>query len=102
MRSKLVHLLLLFALSINIAHDTIIAVGEQHVTESISEYIQEQSQSSECGNMGESHHHLFHFSAIFVSLQLCFNPLTNISVIDYSTTVRPILLPDTKIKPPIA
>ena len=101
MRSKLIRLLLLFALSINIAHDAIIAVNEQPIRESVSEYVLEQTKNSECGNMGELHH-LFHFSAIITPIELSIHPTEHLCVIDYRSTAQPFFLSDLSIKPPIA
>lgn len=67
MRSKLIHFLLLMALTFNIAHASIIASEDHCEHESISEYVLEQSSSQDCHDLCDIHH-LFHMTAIITPL----------------------------------
>jgi hypothetical protein len=59
----MIKLLLLFSLFFNIAHATIIAIEDDCHHESAHEYVLEQTQVSDCGDLCDLHH-VFHFFAI--------------------------------------
>lgn len=100
-KTKIIKIILIMSLFFNIAHDAVIALSEQHVNESISEYILEQQQGSECGNAGESHH-LFHFCAIHTESPFNLQRLLQSSMIVSETSTFEYFLRDKQIKPPIA
>lgn len=101
MRSKLIYLLLLTALTFNIAHASIIASQDHCDHESISEYVLEQSESQECHDLCDLHH-LFHMTAIITEV------LSFINTSPYSEVPNTKLLTYhppfkyTENKPPIA
>jgi len=101
MRSKIIHLLLLMALTFNIAHASIIAVEDHCDHESVSEYVLEQSDSQQCNDLCDLHH-LFHLTAIITptisflnATQFRETPKTEL------LTYHP-LFKETENKPPIA
>ena len=61
----MIQFLLLLSLAFNIAHATIIVFEDKCVHESVTEYIGEQTEAQECGDLCDMHH-LFHFSAILI------------------------------------
>ncbi len=97
----MVKLLLLFALLFNISHASIIAIEDDCHHESAHEYVMEQTQSSECGDLCEMHH-LFHFMAIISTSPINFNPLTQQDKLTKSTLPYTPPFQKTTIKPPIA
>lgn len=101
MRTKVIQLLLIISLSFNIAHDAFIAINVQSVCEDISEYVMEQTEGRECGNIGESHY-LFHFTAILSPTQLISQSVLKTEPIHFNRTVHTTLLEDKQVKPPIA
>ena len=97
----MVKLLLLLALFFNIAHASVIASEEHCVHESVSEYVQEMEQGTDCGDLCHFHH-LFHFSAIITAaveviptIQYAGQPDTEL--LAYHPPFR-----ETENKPPIA
>ncbi|MDD2451506.1 hypothetical protein [Sulfurovum sp.] len=101
MQAKVIELLLILSLSFNIAHDAFIAINEQSVCETISKYVMEQAEDSECGNIGEFHY-LFHFTAILSPVHLISPSAFKTEPIRFDRTVQTILLEDKQVKPPIA
>ena len=97
----IVKLLLLLSLFFNIAHATLISIEDDCHHETAHEYILEQSQSAECGDICDIHH-LFHFMAIIntrvVSLETHFSKTT----LTHKTTLYTPPFKETNIKPPIA
>ncbi|KYJ86523.1 hypothetical protein [Sulfurovum riftiae] len=63
MKSGLIKLLLLLALAFNITHASIIATEDHCAHEDVTEYVMEQSHSTDCGDLCDLHH-LFHLTAI--------------------------------------
>ena len=63
MKTKLIHIVLLLAMTFNIVHASIIAVEDHCEHESISEYVSEQFESQDCDDLCDIHH-LFHMTAI--------------------------------------
>ena len=100
MKKNFIHILLLCSLFFNVAHATIIAVEDECHHESIHEYVLEQSDTAECGDLCDIHH-LFHFMAIIntplVTIETNFNKtkLTHKSI-RYTPPFQ-----KTNIKPPI-
>lgn len=70
MNKKLVQLLLLLSLSFNIAHASVIAMEDDCHTETAYEYVMEQSQTSDCGDLCDLIH-LFHWTAIITPAVSC-------------------------------
>ena len=66
MQTKLIHLLLLMALTFNIAHASIIASQDHCHHENMGEYISEQTDSQNCHDLCDLHHH-FHMTAIITT-----------------------------------
>ena len=101
MRLKFVQVLLLLTMAFNIAHASILADMDHCAHERVSEFIVEQDQSTQCGDLCDLHH-LFHFTAIVETASLVF---------DMADSVRlSALIPfnyyppfkETAYKPPIA
>jgi len=63
LKTKLTYILLLLAMTFNIAHASIIALEDHCEHESVSEYVSEQFESQECDDLCDIHH-LFHLTAI--------------------------------------
>ena len=63
MKTKLIYIVLLLAMTFNIAHASIIATEDHCEHESISEYVLEQFESQDCDDLCDIHH-LFHMTAI--------------------------------------
>ena len=101
MRLKLIHLVLLLALTFNIVHASIIAVEDHCAHESVNEYVSEQFESQECDDLCDIHH-LFHFTAIII------NTFCTTAVPKYTEQPVTALLnyhppfKETQNKPPIA
>ena len=93
--------LLLFSLFFNIAHASIIAEEDNCAHETAYEYVMEQSQPSDCGDLCNLHH-LFHFTAIIVSPMFTFTPLEVLDTFRQKTTYYTPPFPQTSVKPPIA
>jgi len=97
----MINILLLLSLLFNIAHATIIAIEDDCHHETVHEYVLEQTQKTDCGDLCELHH-LFHFMAIIVTPELDFNTVTykdkiTLKVLQYTPPSQ-----KTNIKPPIA
>jgi len=101
LKKQLLHFLLLFSLFFNIAHATVIAIEDDCHHESAHEYVEEQSASTECGDLCDMHH-LFHFMAIVDTT--AFLPLP-VEIREKHTQTAVCYTPpykQTTIKPPIA
>ena len=101
MRSRLLPLLLLFAIVFNIAHASITSTEEHCMHEDIGEYILKQDQGIECGDLCDFHH-LFHFTAIIMApIELFGAPFytaqSHAEELNYSPPFQ-----ETANKPPIA
>jgi len=97
----MINILLLLSLLFNIAHATIIATEDDCHHETAHEYVLEQTQASDCGDLCELHH-LFHFIAIVTAPELDFNTIQHkdkitLKVLQYTPPSQ-----KTNIKPPIA
>jgi len=101
MRSKLIHLLLLMALTLNIAHASIISADDHCHHENVSEYVLELSDSQGCNDLCDLHH-LFHMTAIMTNV-LSFTDIEPFKVSPQSKllTYHPPFK-ETENKPPIA
>ena len=97
----MIHFLLLFSLFFNIAHATIIASKDTCQHESVHEYITEQSQATDCGDLCELHH-LFHFMAIISNVQIHFDAKHAKTLLTEKPTLYTPPFQQTSIKPPIA
>jgi hypothetical protein len=101
MKKNFIHLLLLCALFFNIAHASIIAAEDECHHESVHEYVLEQSDTAECGDLCDMHH-LFHFMAIIdtpiVAIESAFMRVT----LTHKATLYTPPFQQTNIKPPIA
>ncbi len=71
MQARFVHIILLFAMMLNITHASIIASEDRCIHESVQEYVMEQSQSTECSDLCDLHH-LFHMAAIITPVMAFF------------------------------
>ncbi len=71
MNRKLVQFLLLLSLFFNNAHASVIAIEDDCHHETAHEYVMEQTQASDCGDLCDIHH-LFHFMAILDTLHVDF------------------------------
>ncbi|RLA57466.1 MAG: hypothetical protein DRQ78_13480 [Epsilonproteobacteria bacterium] len=101
MKKNFIQFLLFFSLFFNITHASIIAIEDNCHHETTHEYVAEQSQSTECGDLCDIHH-LFHFTAILDDTLFTFEPLNvQTSFIQKSILYAPPFS-ETNIKPPIA
>lgn len=101
MKKTLLHFLLLFSLFFNIAHATVIAMEDECHHESVHEYIDEQAQSSDCGDLCELHH-LFHFMAILDTTLIDFDGVEITTAFTQKSISYTPPFKETSIKPPIA
>ena len=100
MKRKMVHVLLLLSLFFNIAHAYVIAAAEQCVHETPVEYVLEQSQSNDCGDLCDLHH-MFHWSAIVTETPSAPQAHLPPQQPEYYTRLHLITLPKNDTKPPI-
>ncbi len=101
LKKQMIHFLLLFSLFFNIVHASIIAEEDTCAHETAHEYVLEQTQSADCGDLCDIHH-LFHFMAIIIDTDIHFTiPLTRENVKTKLTRYTPPFQ-ETSIKPPIA
>lgn len=101
MRLKFVQVLLLLMMAFNIAHASILAEMDHCTHERVSEFIVEQDQSTQCGDLRDLHH-LFHLSAIVETSSLGFDREGSIRL---SSSIPFHYYPpfkETAYKPPIA
>ena len=101
MKKKFIQLLLLFSLFFNVAHASLIAIEDECHHETAHEYVLEQSQSSECGDLCDMHH-FFHFMAILDSPVLSLNTIHAQDKLTHQNTYYTPPFQKTNIKPPIA
>ena len=101
LKKKFIQLLLLCSLFFNITHASIIAMEDACQHESVHEYVLEQSDSSECGDLCDMHH-LFHFIAIIDIPLLGIENNFNQPKLTHKTTRYTPPFKQTNIKPPIA
>ena len=101
MKKNFIHLLLLCALFFNIAHASIIASEDECHHESIHEYVLEQSDTAECGDLCDMHH-LFHFMAIIDTPTIAIETVFTRVALTHKTTLYTSASQKTNIKPPIA
>jgi len=100
LKKYIIQYLLLFSLSFNIAHDTILATKVEH-SASVEHYVLEQSSASHCED-GCDLHHCFHFMAILEEASpslLCPQNKSNLQQ-HYTYPIPPFK--QSTIKPPIA
>ena len=101
MKHKLIHIALLASLFFNIAHATIIATEDTCHHETAQEYVLEQTQASDCGDLCELHH-LFHFMAILDHPMVDLGAHYYKTILTYTNTFTIQNTYKTTIKPPIA
>jgi len=101
LKCTLILFLLLFCLSFNIAHATVIAIEDDCHHESVHEYIQEQSHDTQCGDLCDMHH-LFHFMAIVDTTMLQLSSIHIQEKLTHKNTYYTPPYQETTIKPPIA
>ena len=101
LKKNFIHFLLLFTLFFNIAHATIISIEDNCHHESTHEYVAEQTQSNDCGDLCDIHH-LFHFSAILDGTVYAIEPLKVQTLFSQKITFYNPPFQESSIKPPIA
>jgi len=101
MKNKILAFLVLSSLFFNIAHASIIAIEDDCQHESVEEYVLEYSQSTDCGDLCDTHH-LFHFLAILDEPIMTLNPLHAEDTLLYTPSYYSDGFHKTTIKPPIA
>jgi len=101
LKKNFIQLLLLFSLFFNISHASMIAAEDNCQHETTHEYVTEQSQSSDCGDLCDIHH-LFHFTAILHTPLFNFTPLKLQTNFMQKTTFYSPPFQKTSIRPPIA
>jgi hypothetical protein len=101
MKKNFIHLLLLCALFFNIAHASIIAAEDECHHESVHEYVLEQSDTAECGDLCDMHH-LFHFMAIIDTPIVAIESTFTRATLTHKATLYTPPFQQTNIKPPIA
>ncbi len=101
MRLKFVRVLLLLSILFNISHASIIATQDHCASESVTEYVAEQTHDTGCGDLCDLHH-MFHFTAIITS----YTPIVDSPKHRYlATSIAFCYYPPTKekaYKPPIS
>ena len=97
----MIHFLLLFSLFFNIAHASIIAEEDTCAHETAHEYVLEQIQSTDCGDLCDIHH-LFHFMAIISDVDIHFDTKPTKTLLTEKPTRYTPPFQQTSIKPPIA
>ena len=100
MKKKFIAFLLLFALFFNIAHATIISIEDDCHNETAHEYILEQSEPSDCGDLCELHH-LFHFMGILDDTFYTAQPLQTQEHFGQRAVLYTPPFQKTSFKPPI-
>jgi len=100
LKKNLIQFLLLFSLFFNIAHATVIALEDECHHESAHEYVAEQSNSTECGDLCDVHH-LFHFIAILDNHLLNEDNISRQEAFIQKVTFYVPPSPQRNIRPPI-
>ena len=100
LRSSMIKVLLLLALLFNITHASMIAMEDDCHHESAHEYVMEQSQASECGDLCEMHH-LFHFMAIINTSHINLDTLAQQEKLTPSLILYSPPFKKTTFRPPI-
>ena len=101
MKKKIVQFILLLSLFFSIAHASFIAIEDECHHETAHEYVLEQSQSSECGDLCDLHH-CFHFMAILDTKNTTWKTdYIQEDLIHKNNSYTPPF-PETIIKPPIS
>jgi len=98
---KTIKLLLLLSLFFNIAHASIIASEDSCDHKTAQEYVLEQTQVSDCGDLCELHH-LFHFMAILCPSDILFDSTHSKEIVIQKYTLHTPAFQEKSIKPPIA
>jgi len=101
MKKYFIQFLLLFSLFFNIAHATLISSEDECHHETAHEYVLEQTQSVECGDICDIHH-LFHFMAILDTPILTIDTVFTRATLTHKATLYTPPFQQTNIKPPIA
>ena len=101
MKKYFIQFLLLFSLFFNIAHATLISSEDECHHETAHEYVLEQTQSVECGDICDIHH-LFHFMAILDTPMLTIDTVFTRPTLTHKATLYTPPFQQTNIKPPIA
>jgi hypothetical protein len=101
LKKKFIQLLLLCSLFFNITHASFIAIEDDCHHESVHEYVLEQSETAECGDLCDMHH-LFHFMAIVDTPILALETLFSKTTLTHKITHYTPPFKQTTIKPPIA
>jgi hypothetical protein len=97
----MIKLLLLLSLFFNIAHATLISSEDECHHETAHEYVLEQTQSADCGDICDIHH-LFHFMAILDTPMLTIDTVFTRATLTHKATLYTPPFQQTNIKPPIA
>lgn len=100
MKASIVKFLLLFSLLFHISHASIIAMEDDCNHDSVHEYIMEQTQASECGDLCDMHH-LFHLIAIISTSPIYFDVSMPQAKLTESTTFYTPPFQKKTTKPPI-
>ena len=101
MKKYFIQFLLLFSLFFNIAHATLISSEDECHHETAHEYVLEQTQSVECGDICDIHH-LFHFMAILDTPIVAIESVFTRATLTHKATLYTPPFQQTNIKPPIA
>lgn len=98
---KIIKFLLLLSLFFNISHASLMAMEDDCHHETAEEYVLEQTQATDCGDLCDVHH-LFHFMAIISTSNISFCTLSKQAQVTEKTTLYTPPFHKTTIKPPIA
>jgi len=101
MKKYFIQFLLLFSLFFNIAHATLISSEDECHHETAHEYVLEQTQSADCGDICDIHH-LFHFMAIIDAPIVAIESIFTRATLTHKATLYTPPFQQTNIKPPIA
>lgn len=101
LNKKLVQLLLLLSFFFSITHASLIAIEDDCHHETAQEYVMEQTQASDCGDLCEIHH-LFHFMAILDKSHIDFDATHDKLKLVHTLTYYTPPFQEKSIRPPIA
>lgn len=101
MKSRILKFLLLLSLAFNILHASVIALEDKCAHETATEYVLEQNQGTNCGDLCDMHH-LFHFMAIIANTEIIFDIVPTRKFVKEKLTLYTPPFKKTSIKPPIA
>jgi len=99
MQSKIIFLML-FMISFNMMHDTVIHILDDNAKLSLSEYIQNMKQTSDVQDM-QNIHDMFHFIALIPVMHISLKPLKARNIFSAYVLQYTLISLNKHTKPPI-